>query len=164
MEASVTRLRPARQTTPRSLQAKTHTRGHLKRLQRQRLAAAAVGTVACGLTALSLSHLAHGIEIATGTPGWGSWAMAGGIDLGFIGLEFAQITATTETLHRAVSRFTRPAIAGTLAGSAAMNAFAFAEHATGWMTLAAVVMGVAVPGMIYALMRVGTALHIDAGR
>lgn len=137
-------------------------KGWQKRMRRQQLAATGVGVVACTLTALSLSHLAHGIELATSASNWEGWAMASGIDLGFIGLEFAQITANTEALRKSIARFTRPAIAGTLAGSAAMNAFAFAEGAHGpFLMCAAIAMGVAIPAMIYALMRVGTSLYID---
>jgi hypothetical protein len=67
-----------------------------------------------------------------------------------------------------VSRFARQAILGTLTGSAAMNAFAFAAQAEidgsirGWcMLTAAVTLGVAIPALIYALTRVGAALYID---
>jgi hypothetical protein len=159
MEATITKLRVARSVRPAT---KIKTRGWQRKLRRQQFAAMGIGTVACTLTALSLSHLAHGIELATSASGWEGWAMASGIDLGFIGLEFAQITANTEALRRSIARFTKPAIAGTLGGSAAMNAFAFAEHASGpCLTAAAVVMGIAIPAMIYALMRVGTALYVD---
>jgi hypothetical protein len=43
------------------------------------------------LTALSLSHLAHGVEIVTGSSTWESWAMAAGVDCGFITLELSQL-------------------------------------------------------------------------
>jgi hypothetical protein len=43
--------------------------------------------VASTLTALSLTHLAHGISIVTAAPRWENWAMAIGIDLGFVALE-----------------------------------------------------------------------------
>jgi hypothetical protein len=65
-------------------------------------------------------------------------------------------------VRREVSRFTRPAIAGTLAGSAAMNAFAFAAQANGYvMMAAAITLGVAIPALIYALTRVGAGLWIN---
>ncbi len=132
-----------------------------KRLRRQGAAAVGVGLVAGTLTALSLSHLAHGIEIVTAAPTWEAWAMAVGIDLGFIGLELAQLAAATDKVAKQISRFTKPAIVGTLVGSAAMNAFAFASAVTGLMVAPAVVLGVAIPGLIYAMTRVGANLYID---
>jgi len=46
--------------------------------------------------------------------------MAVGIDLGFVALELSQL-AVTDKLRRQISRFARPAILGTLAGSAGMT-------------------------------------------
>ena len=121
-------------------------------------AAVGVGAVAITLTALGLSHLAHGIEIVTGCQSWEGWAMAIGIDLGFVALELSQL-AVSDKLRRQVSRFARPAILGTLAGSAAMNAFAFAaQTTTAYMMAAAVALGIAIPSLIYSLTRVGAAL------
>jgi hypothetical protein len=87
--------------------------------------------------------------------------MAVGIDLGFVALELAQLSAATDQVRKQISRFTKPAIVGTLVGSAAMNAFAFGSQASGWMLAPAVVMGVAIPALIYALTRVGASLYID---
>jgi hypothetical protein len=50
----------------------------------------------------------------------------------------------------------------TVIGSAAMNAFACAAHATtASITSAAINLGIAVPARSSALMSVGAALHID---
>ena len=138
-----------------------HSRWHVKRMQRQGTAAVAIGAVAGTLVALSLSHLAHGIAIVTAAPEWESWAMAAGIDLGFVALEGAQVAASTERLRNQIAKFTRPAIVGTLTGSAAMNAFAFASQSSGWYIGAAVVLGLAIPALIYALTRIGAAMYID---
>jgi hypothetical protein len=132
-----------------------------KAIRRQAGTAVAVGLVAVTLTALSLSHLAHGVEIVTGSSTWESWAMAIGIDLGFIALELSQL-AIGDKVRRQVARFARPAILGTLAGSAAMNAFAFAAQTkTLRMLAAAITLGLAIPALIYALTRVGAALYVD---
>lgn len=137
-------------------------RSFAKALRRQTFSAIGVGSIAVTLTALSLTHLAHGIEIVTSAPTWESYAMAIGIDLGFMSAEFANLLASNEKLRRHISKFTNPAIMGTLVGSAAMNAFAFASAACGWpMICAAIVLGVAIPALIYALTRVGAALYID---
>jgi hypothetical protein len=126
------------------------------------MAAVGIGAIAAVLTGLSLSHLASGISLVTAAEDWQSWSLAIGVDLSFIGLELAQIMASTEHVRRSTSGWARPAIACTLAGSAVMNAFAFAQHADGYiMTAAAVTMGCAIPALIYVLMRVGAALYID---
>jgi hypothetical protein len=50
-------------------------------LRRQAATAIAVGAVAVVLTALSLNHLATGIEIITHASGWEAMALAVGVDL-----------------------------------------------------------------------------------
>lgn len=130
----------------------------IRRMHRQALAGGAIGAVAICLMALSLSHLAAGIELVTGGHGWESWAMAIGIDCGFVALELGQIAAFTEKVKRTVARFARPTILATMLGSAALNALAFAWLASGWMIAPAVILGVAVPVMIYSLTRCGVAL------
>jgi hypothetical protein len=77
-------------------------------------------------------------------------------------LEASQLAAMGEKLRKQIARWARPAILGTVIGSAGMNAFAFAAHTTTvWMTSAAVTLGIAIPALVYALMRVGAALYID---
>jgi sterol desaturase/sphingolipid hydroxylase (fatty acid hydroxylase superfamily) len=156
----VHRLMPAaREGAPRAPSRRI--RRAVRALRRQAATAAGVGAVAVTLTALSLSHLAHGIEIVTHCEPWEGWAMAVGIDLGFVALELSQL-AIGDRLRKQVARFARPAILGTLAGSAAMNAFAFASQAGGYvMMAAAVTLGVAIPTLVYALTRVGAALATD---
>lgn len=136
-------------------------RATARKLRRQAAAAVGVGGVACVLTALSLNHLARGIGMVTGAAEWESWSMAAGIDLGFVSLELAQLVVTTETVRRAVRRYCQPAIAGTLAGSAALNALAFAAQSTGWMLAPAIAIGLAIPALVYALTRIGATLYLD---
>lgn len=136
-------------------------RAFAKKMKRQALSGVGIGAVAVCLTGLSLSHLAHGIELVTQSDATEAWSMAVGIDVGFIAMELAQLNAATEKLAKAIGRFTKPAIVGTLVFSAAMNAFAFAAQAKGLMIAPAVVLGVAIPGLIYALTRIGAALYID---
>jgi hypothetical protein len=155
---TIVQLKPAQKTQT------THQLGRnaARALRRQAGTAVGIGAVAVTLTALSLSHLAHGVEIVTGSSAvWESWAMAVGIDLGFVALELSQL-AINDKVRRQVARFARPAILGTLAGSAAMNAFAFAAQTVNpWMMAAAVTLGIAIPALIYSLTRVGAALYID---
>jgi hypothetical protein len=152
---------PVQAGKPSPIKANVTPRRIAKALQHQTATAAGIGAVAVTLTALSLSHLAHGIGIVTHADTWEAWAMAVGVDCSFIALEVSQL-AIGEKVRKAVSRFARPAIWGTLAGSAVMNAAAFAAQADSlWMTAAAVGLGVAIPGLIYALTRVGAALYLD---
>jgi hypothetical protein len=88
------------------------------------------------LTALSLKHLASGIAGVTGCDAWEGWAMAAGIDLGFVALELAQLSVG-DRVRRQIARFAKPAIIGTLAGSATMNAVAFGAQAANPYLMAA---------------------------
>jgi hypothetical protein len=74
------------------------------------------------LLGLSLSHLASGVAIVTGSGEWDGWLMAAGIDLGFVALELAMLVAPADK-RLAVARYASPAIVGTLGASAATNAF-----------------------------------------
>jgi hypothetical protein len=130
-------------------------------LRRQTITAYFVGGVAVALTALSLHDLADGVRIVTHGATWQSYAMASGIDLGFISTELVMLTASDKS-RRALARFANPAIIGTLCGSAVMNAFAFAKDAEGLvMTAAAIAMGVAIPALIYAFTRIGAARWME---
>src|SRR5205823_588184 len=90
--------------------------------RRVHFAAAAVLAVALVLLGLSLSHLAAEIALVTGAGPSDGWAMAIGIDLGFVALELAVLVAPADK-RSAVARYAAPAITGTLAISAAMNGF-----------------------------------------
>ena len=133
----------------------------MRRHRRQWLAGAAVAAVAGSLVALSLTHLAHGIEVVTASPSWEAWSMAVGIDLGFVGLELSQLTAATDAVRRAIGGYVRPAILGTLAGSVALNGCALGAQAPGWMLYPAVALGVAIPALIYALTKIGAVMLLD---
>lgn len=146
--------------TPQKGVTRCNTKRAAKALQRQAYTALGIGGVSVALTALSLDHLAQGVTIVTHTGGWQAWALAIGIDLGFIATELANLTIP-EKLRKTISCYTKPLILGTMLGSAAMNAFAFAADATGWQTYAAATLGVAIPGMIYTLTRIGAAIWID---
>jgi hypothetical protein len=126
-----------------------------RKLRRQVISGAGIACVALILTALSLTHLGHGIELVTNCPAWEAWAESVGIDLGFVMLEINQMTAT-DRVRRSIHRWAAPTIAGTMIGSAVLNGLAFGYDATGWMILPAVAFGVAIPALIFALTKVGT--------
>lgn len=159
--ASVLRL-PAQRKTRAPRQRAVQSPGFRRMLKRQRIAAGAVGLVAVVLTGLSLSHLAHGIALVTNAPAIEAWAMAIGIDLGFVALELAQLCAARPAVRREIEQFTKPAIIGTLAASALMNGMAFGYAAQGYMIYFAAALGVTIPALIYALSRV--TFGLSAGR
>jgi hypothetical protein len=109
------------------------------------------------LIGLSLSHLAEGVQLVTGSGTAAAWSMAVGIDLAFVALEVA-LLVSPDDIRPAVSRYASPAIVGTLAVSAAMNAFAFASHAQGLMIYPAIGLGFAVPALIFALTKTAATL------
>lgn len=163
--SNVTPLNPRPVRTARKVAAPAAARPN-HRLRRQHWAAAGAGAVTLVLVALSLSHLAHGIGIVTGAGAWERWAMAIGIDLGFVALEMSQLCAATEAVRRSVARYAAPAIVGTLSISAGLNALAFASQvAVGSPAVyAAAGLGIVVPAMIYALSRITFTLATQGAR
>src|SRR5262249_33445721 len=154
--AVVHQLKPAKAPT-QSRRGQRVTRA----LRRQSLVAVGIGLVACTVTALSLHHLADGIMLVTKARAWEAWSEGTGIDLGFVSMELATIAATTDKLRKQIARYTKPAIAGTLAGSAVMNGFVFGSEADGYVIIAAgALLGAAMPAVIYCLPRIGAALWI----
>jgi hypothetical protein len=128
--------------------------------KQQTTAAGVHGAVAVVLTALTLTHSAAGIGIMTNAPVWECWALAVGIDLGFVALELAKVLGREGTI-KDVNGLLNTAIIGTLTASAIMNAFAFGHQATGWMIYPAIALGIAIPALIYCLTRVGCKMWIE---
>jgi hypothetical protein len=86
----------------------------VKANRRQAMAATGLATVAIALAALSLADLAHGVALVSpGSAGWQSWALAIGIDCGFITTEFGQLTIG-EKLRKAIACYAKPLIIGTM--------------------------------------------------
>jgi len=73
----------------------------------------AASSVTLALLGLSLSHLASGVAIVTGSGERDGWLMAIGIDMGFVALELAVLVAPA-TARPAIARYASPAIVGTL--------------------------------------------------
>jgi hypothetical protein len=142
---------------------KAAVRANTQEVQAQRWSAGLLGGVAAVLTGLSLSHLAHGIEVITHPVySWEPWAMGVGVDVGMIATEVASLTAG-ERVRRETRWYSVAMIAGTLVLSACMNAFAFSSQASTLpFQIAGVVFGIAVPSAIYVLMRQAAAHYLDA--
>ena len=154
MAATVTKLTP--KAAPRK--APTPSKRTRRDAMRQTMATCAIAGVALTLTGLSLTHLTSGVQHVTGGGTVESAAMAVGIDLSFIALEISQVLKLPDPVAKVVKRFAQPAIIGTMLASAALNAFGFSEHAQGLMVYPAIVLGCAIPALIYALTRVSVAL------
>ena len=132
-----------------------------RQLRRQVIAGSGIGVVALTLVGLSLTHLAHGIALVTNAPAVEAWALAIGLDVGFVALELAGIAAASDRMTAAVARFARPAIVGTLTASALFNATAFASQAAGMLVYLAAALGVAVPALVFCLTKIAVALFLD---
>lgn len=160
MTTNVATFPKSRKTTQPAIRVRSP--GFRRRIARQLTASYGIGAVAIILTGLSLSHLAGGVELLTQSGPTNSWAMAIGIDLGFIALELGQLSISTEALRKQVARFAGPAVKGTLIVSALMNAYAFAAPATCIpFQVAASLLGISIPALIYVLTRSAVAMWID---
>jgi hypothetical protein len=119
----------------------------------------AIGAVAVGalLLVLSLQHLAAGIMAITGC-GWiEALLLAIGIDCGLIVAELAAIVASP-AVARSIRFHVGSMIVATLVLSAGLNAWAFGQHAAGYMAYASYAFGVFIPAAVFALGKIAVAL------
>jgi hypothetical protein len=109
------------------------------------------------LLALSLKHLAFGVMAITGCGWLEGILLAAGIDLGLVCTEAAAIVATKEQA-RQIRFYVWSMISATLALSAGLNAWAFAQHSQPDMTYASCAFGFFVPLMVFGLSKLAIAL------
>jgi hypothetical protein len=118
---------------------------------RERLAvmsAGAIGGVAVGATALSLSDLADTVQDVAHCATWKAWAMAAALDANFIATESFSLFATA-AVAKATHRATTATKVITLAMSAAANSYSMAHTADNVvMAAAGVAFGVAIPALL----------------
>jgi len=151
------------QSAPRNRGSKRNRRAPaaVRHFKRQQGASVFVGVVALALTVLSLSHLAHGIQLVTNAPEWEGWALAVGIDLGFVALEVGNL-CVTDKVRAEMKAWVQWSIRSTLVLSAILNGYAFGTSATGFILhptaklTFAVMLGVAIPALIFALTHIGS--------
>jgi hypothetical protein len=119
----------------------------------------AVGAVAVGglLLVLSLQHLAVGVMAITGCGWWEGILLAIGIDLGLVITECAAIVASP-AVAKSIRFYVWAMISSTLALSAGLNSWAFAQHSQGVMVYASCAFGFFVPLMVFGLSKVAIAL------
>lgn len=95
--------------------------------------------------AVSIDHLAYGIQLSTGIELWESWAMAIAIDAGMIAGEYAALVDKP-------TRYTRFSVILGLLLSGIFNCLAFTFHAKSLLYIAiGVTLGILVPTSLYAL-------------
>jgi hypothetical protein len=87
------------------------------------------------LLVLSLQHLAVGVMAITGCGWWEGILLAIGIDLGLVVTECAAIVASPAAA-KSIRLYVWAMITSTLALSAGLNSWAFAQHSEGLMTYA----------------------------
>lgn len=156
MTMNVVNLKPQQKIV-----GKTKSKRAIKVGRAQALAAIGVMLVGVVLTGLSLTHLSYGVQLLTNGPAWEAWAMAIGIDLGFIALEVAQLVPMKDSTWKKIKGYVKHGIVWTVVGSALLNAMAFGMSANGWMLYPAVVFGLAIPGLILVNFKVGAQLWLD---
>jgi hypothetical protein len=146
----------------KSPKAKSPSRKAAKQINRQAIAATALGGVAVALAALSLNDLASGIALVSpNVATWQAWALAVGVDCSFIATELIALTIG-DKLRKTIARYSQGLIAGTMIGSAIMNAFAFAHGVTGWQAYAAGFEGAVIPALIFVATKIATTVWIDS--
>jgi hypothetical protein len=106
---------------------------------------------------LSLQHLAVGVMAITGCGWWEGILLAVGIDLGLVVTECAAIVASP-AVAKSIRLYVWAMITSTLALSAGLNSWAFAQHSQGLMVYASCAFGFFVPLMVFGLSKVAIAL------
>jgi len=101
--------------------------------------------IALALLALSLQHLAHGVEQVTGSSTIHSWLMAIGIDGALVAVEMAILQGIN-------SRWTLGILVAACVLSAGFNVLGFMAHATGTLgQVLAVALGIFIPVTVYGI-------------
>jgi hypothetical protein len=107
---------------------------------------------------LSLQHLAIGVMAITGCSWVEAILLAVGIDLGLVVTECAAIVASPAAAKQ-IRFYVWAMISSTLALSAGLNSWAFAQHAqSGVMAYASCAFGFFIPLMVFGLSKVAIAL------
>jgi hypothetical protein len=109
------------------------------------------------LLVLSLQHLATGVEAITGCSRPEALLLAVGIDLGLVVTECAAIVASPAAA-KSIRFYVWAMITSTLALSAGLNSWAFAQHSQGIMVYASCAFGFFVPLMVFGLSKVAIAI------
>lgn len=127
----------------------------------QRGAGLVLAGVATSMTTVSLEHTATGLDIIThgAIPTWEAWGVAVGIDINYVGMEFAGVVAAMQHVRERLHKFTKWGIPAVMSFSMAMNALGFAHGATNTYELvASVAAGIILPGLVWLAFRIAAIL------
>lgn len=153
-------VRKAKRAAVKTSVAKPKTARQVRRDRKAIGAGIAYAAIAAAGMALSLSHQAHGVASSTTASGWETWAMAVEIDLGLIASKLTPYICRTDAERDAVDVYAKPLSIAALLLCAWFNACGFSGYApTGFARGAAcVILGCAVPAIIYALSQMASLL------
>lgn len=168
VEATIEAPVKAKKTAPKKkamstepkLAPKDSPRTHLRQ-KLQRSAGLLLAGVASAMTGVSLAHTAGGTEFLTSgaIPEWQCWGVAIGLDINYIGMEFAGVVAATQVVRDRLHRFTKFGIPAVMIFSMAMNALEFARGASDPYKMAAgIIVGIALPLLIWLAFKVSAIL------
>ena len=148
---------PATDSLPK-LSSKDASASATARRNRQFFAGAFISTIAVVATAVSVTHLSHGIRFVTHCPQWEAWALAGVIDLGFVGFKACDIVGYTADARHANQTWGKWCILATVILSAILNALTFSNNVEGLtLKIGACALGCFVPCIIMGAFKVGSA-------
>ena len=120
--------------------------------------AAVCGSVATGVLALSVVHCTQAIASLTGSHWVLAALLAVGIDAGMVASEVAEVASHGTSAEQTVGRWARGYTLAAIVLSMLLNGYAFCQHATGALTIAAAALGVVIPALVYGLGRVAAHL------
>jgi hypothetical protein len=113
-----------------------------KALQKTSTEKYAMAATTIALLAVSLVHLADGVQLLTDCPAWQAWAMSIGIDAMFVAVEWSALKQGADTYATSLT-------AATLMMSAYLNALAFCHGHYDVDHAAAIGFGVFIPFAIF---------------
>ena len=120
--------------------------------------AAVCGSVATGVLALSVVHCTQAIASLTGSHWVLAALLAVGIDAGMVASEVAEVASHGTSAEQTVGRWARGYTLAAIVLSMLLNGYAFGQHASGALTIAAAALGVIIPALVYGLGRVAAHL------
>jgi hypothetical protein len=140
--------KPAKAPAQRRGQAAPHARTRSPRERLAVVSGSAIGAIAVGATALSLSDLAESIEAVAHSATWKAYALAIALDANFVATEAFSLFASAAVV-KATARATATTKVITLTMSAVANSYAMAHAADGLiMQIACIIAGCSVPALI----------------
>lgn len=168
MNASVTSLpvktarKPAVPATKNA--QRSQSRALRLRLRRQLYKAHAGAVIVFALLAVSLYDQAMGVSILTHAPAWECWALAIGIEVGFVSLKLDILLSATDKVRKAVKGYAMPALYATIAASGIMNAFSLSDPMHGWEKIPAAVLGLLISFLIFQISQATAHLYLGCDR